>query len=125
MSRVKYTIESNFKTSIKLLYRRISTPDGLSEWFADDVRIKGNQYIFEWDGEEQVAEIIQKKENSHIRFRWVEEENEKEFFEFRINVDELTEDVALMITDFTYEDEKDDNIDLWEAQIEDLHAILG
>ncbi len=125
MAREKYTIESNFKTSTKLLYRRISTPDGLSEWFADDVRIKGNQYIFEWDGEEQIAEIIQKKENSYIRFRWIEEENEKEFFEFRINVDELTEDVALMITDFAYEDEKEDNIDLWEAQIEDLHSILG
>ncbi len=123
--KIKYTIESNFKTSIKLLYKRISSPDGLSEWFADDVRLKGENYIFEWDGEEQMAEIIQKKENSHIRFKWVEEEDPKAYFEFRIMVEELTGDVALVITDFAYEDEKDDNIDLWEAQIEDLHAILG
>ncbi len=123
--KIKYTIESNFKTSTKLLYKRISSPDGLSEWFADDVRLKGENYIFEWDGEEQMAEILQKKENSHIRFKWVEEEDPKAYFEFRIIVEELTGDVALVITDFAYEDEKDDNMDLWEAQIEDLHAILG
>ena len=125
MVKEKYTLEYSFRTSIKLLYSRISTPDGLSEWFADDVHIKGDNYIFIWDDEEQPAKIVQKKENSFIKFQWIDDEDEKAYFEFRIEVDELTEDVALVITDFAYEDEKDDNIDLWEAQVDDLHGILG
>jgi uncharacterized protein YndB with AHSA1/START domain len=125
MEKVKYTIENSFRTSIKLLYNRISTADGLTEWFADDVNIKDDNYIFIWDGEEQVAKIIQKKDNSHIRFHWLDDEEEDSYFEFRIEVDALTEDVALMVTDFAYEDEKDDNIGLWEAQIDDLHSVLG
>jgi uncharacterized protein YndB with AHSA1/START domain len=125
MEKVKYTIENSFRTSIKLLYNRISTADGLTEWFADDVNIKDDNYIFIWDGEEQVAKIIQKKDNSHIRFHWLDDEEDDSYFEFRIEVDALTEDVALMVTDFAYEDEKDDNIGLWEAQIDDLHSVLG
>ncbi|MBN2669878.1 MAG: SRPBCC domain-containing protein [Bacteroidales bacterium] len=125
MQKIKYTLEYSFNTSIKLLYNRISTPDGLAEWFADDVHLKGDNYIFIWDGDEQPARIIQKKDNSHIRFQWIDDEDDKAYFEFRIEVDELTEDVALVITDFAYEDEKDDNIDLWEAQVDDLHKIIG
>jgi len=125
MNKEKYSIENSFRTSTKLLYSRISTADGLAEWFADDVNIKGNDYIFIWDGEEQAAKIISKKENEYIKFHWIDDEDEDSYFEFRIEVDALTEDVALIVTDFAYEDEKDDNIDLWEAQIDDLHSILG
>jgi len=125
MDKEKYSIEYSFRTSIKLLYSRISTADGLAEWFADDVNINGNEYIFIWDGEEQAAQIVSKKENEYIKFHWIDDEDENSFFEFRIEVDALTEDVALMVTDFAYEDEKDDNIGLWEAQIDDLHSILG
>lgn len=125
MNKEKYTLEYNFNTSIKLLYNRVSTADGLSEWFADDVNIKGDTYIFIWDGDEQAARILQKKENAFIRFQWVDEEDDKAFFEFKIILDELTEDVALVITDFAYDDEKEDNIGLWEAQIDSLHGILG
>jgi len=125
MEKEKYSLEYSFKTSTKLLYNRISTADGLTEWFADDVNIKGDNYIFIWDGEEQAAKIIQKKDNSFIKFHWLDDEEDDTYFEFRIAVDELTEDVALIITDFAYEDEKDDNIGLWEAQVDDLHSILG
>jgi len=125
MNKEKYSLEYSFRTSIKLLYSRISTADGLAEWFADDVNIKGDNYIFIWDGEEQAAKIISKKDNEFIKFHWVDDEEDDSFFEFRIEVDALTEDVALMVTDFAYEDEKDDNIGLWEAQVDDLHGILG
>lgn len=125
MNKEKYTLEYSFRTSIKLLYSRISTADGLAEWFADDVNIKGDTYVFFWDGEEQAAKIVQKRENQFIKFQWIDEEDEDAYFEFKIEVDELTEDVALVITDFAEEDEKDDNIGLWEAQVDDLHGILG
>ena len=126
MIKEKYTLEYSFRTSVKLLYSRISTADGLAEWFADDVNIQDDKYVFIWDGEEQAAKILQKRDNQYIKFQWVDEEDEDAYFEFRIEVDELTEDVALLITDFAEdEEEKDDNIGLWEAQVDDLHSILG
>jgi uncharacterized protein YndB with AHSA1/START domain len=121
----KYTLEYTFKSSPKVLYNRISTPGGLAEWFADDVMLNGKKYIFQWDGSEQIAELIAKKDGVYTRFRWVDEEDDKAYFEFRITVDEITGDVALIVTDFAYPDEKEDNIDLWEAQIEDLHHLIG
>lgn len=125
MSKEKYTLEYSFRTSIKLLYNRISTADGLAEWFADDVNINGNKYVFIWEGEEQEAEIIQKRDNQFIRFHWIDDEDDDAYFEFKIEVDELTEDVALIITDFAEEEDRDDNIGLWEAQVDDLHGIIG
>ena len=121
----KYTLEYTFKSSPKVLYSRISTVGGLSEWFADDVSINGNKYTFMWDGSEQVAKLIGSKDQVYARFKWEDDEDEKSFFEFRINIDDITGDVALIITDFAYEDEKDDAIDLWETQVEDLHQIIG
>ena len=123
--KVKYTLEYSFNSSPKVLYNRISTVAGLSEWFADDVTLKGKNFVFVWDGTEQEAELLGKKELTYAKFRWIDEEDDKAYFEFRINVDELTGDVALIITDFAYEDEKEDDIDLWEAQIDNLKSVIG
>ena len=116
----EYTINS----SPKVLYPRLSTPGGLSEWFADDVNLKGNVYMFIWEGVEQRAEIVQRKENHYIRFKWLDEEEEA-IFEFRITVDELTGDVALVITDMIDEDEEEDAIGLWDSQVANLRHSLG
>ncbi len=125
MDKEKYTIEHVFKSSTKLLYARVSTADGLSEWFADDVQVKEGHYTFVWGDDEQVAKVVQKKEGQYIRFHWVDDEEDNSYFEFRIEVDDITRDVALLITDFAYPEDKEDNIELWEAQMDDLHAIIG
>ena len=44
---------------------------------------------------------------------------------FRINVEELTGDVALIITDFAGPEEKEDAIYLWDSQIAELKHLLG
>ena len=103
----------------------LSTPGGLSEWFADDVNLKGEQYSFIWNGSEEVAELQGKKENKYIRFKWIEDDDDKTYFEFRINIDELTGDVALVITDFIEEGEEDETQELWESQITELRHVLG
>jgi len=69
--------------------------------------------------------VIQKKVNKFIRFHWEEDENPEHYFEFRIRTDELTGDVALLITDFAEEEEKDDAIDLWDSQISELKHSIG
>jgi hypothetical protein len=40
-------------------------------------------------------------------------------------MDELTSDLALLITDFAEDDEKEDSISLWDSQIADLKRLLG
>jgi uncharacterized protein YndB with AHSA1/START domain len=122
----KITLEYTINSSSKVLFPRLSTPGGLSEWFADDVNIKGNIFSFYWDKSEQKAEIVQKKENKYIRFHWVEaEEPEALWFEFRINTDELTGDTALIITDFTTDEDRDSTIELWNSQIAKLKHVIG
>jgi uncharacterized protein YndB with AHSA1/START domain len=126
--KTKFELEYTFNTSPGILYSRLSTPEGLSEWFADNVNIKRGKYKFFWEGTTQVATVIQKKANKYIRFRWDDEDQDDEdetFFEFRINTQELTGDVALLITDFAEEDEKDDAIDLWDTQISELKHAIG
>jgi uncharacterized protein YndB with AHSA1/START domain len=127
MAKTKYELEYDLNTSPKLLFTRISTPSGLSEWFADNVKLNGKNFVFDWDGSMQEAKVVTKKANEYMRFKWLEDEDEDEdiYFEFRITKDELTNDVSLLITDFADEDEIDDNKDLWDQQISELKRAIG
>ncbi len=122
-SKVKINLEYIINCSPKVLYNRLSTASGLTEWFADDVRVRGKRYTFIWDGTEQTAEMTLHKENRLVRFNWIEDEDT--YFEFKITRDELTGDVSLLITDFAEEDEQDEARDLWDTQISDLKHVLG
>jgi uncharacterized protein YndB with AHSA1/START domain len=126
LMKKKLTLEYTINSSPKVLYSRLSTPGGLSEWFADNVNINGSIFSFFWGKSEQKAEIVQKKENRYIRFRWLSSEDvESPGFEFRINVDELTGDVALIITDIIDEEDKESAIELWNSQIAKLKHVIG
>jgi len=123
----KIELEYTINSSPKVLYSRLSTPGGLSEWFADDVYQQGKMFTFIWEGMENLAELVLKKENKYIRFRWLEDSdsNDKLYFEFRINQDELTGDVALIIIDFADDDDMDGTIELWNTQIAELKHVIG
>jgi hypothetical protein len=98
---------------------------GLSEWFSDDVRHKGNTFTFVWDGTESRAELVELKKNISARFKWEEVDDDDEYFEFSLHVEPLTSEVALIITDFVDEEEEEDAVDLWNKQIEMLHRTIG
>lgn len=124
--RVKYELEYQLNSSPKVLFPRLSTPEGLAEWFADDVTVEGDLFTFIWQQSESKARLSALKENRLVRFEWEErQEEESNYFEFRINVHELTGDVALVITDFAESGEKEDAVQLWNTQINDLKRILG
>ncbi len=123
--RKKIELEYIFSSSVKVLFSRLSTPAGLAEWFADDVFQKEGRFVFLWNNIEYPAILIDSKPNSFVRFRWKDAENEEEYFEFRIEVHSLTKDVALIITDFTDEEDETDTVDLWDKQIGMLHRNLG
>jgi uncharacterized protein YndB with AHSA1/START domain len=121
----QFELEYPFNTSPKVLYQRLSTSGGLSEWFADDVNQQGNIFTFIWDGAESQAELLQKKDLNFVRYRWLDEGDDDSYFEFRIQKHDLTGDVALIIVDFADEDEKDDAIELWDSQVAELKHVLG
>ena len=127
MEKEKFQIEIPINSSKGVLFNIFSTPSGLSEWFCDDVNIKKDVHIFIWDGSEESARLISKKRDEFAKFRWLEDEEEgiNSFFEFRIKIDDLTGDTALVITDFAEEDEIDDAKELWAAQGDRLKQVLG
>lgn len=121
----KYTLEFPINSSVTILYKRLSTPEGLAEWFADDVFIKDKIYTFYWDSSAQSAMLLKKENNKYIRFKWEDDSNEG-YFEFFIQIDEMTQDVALIVTDFAEdEDEKEEQTNLWTKQIDQLKRAIG
>ncbi|MEK9614494.1 MAG: START-like domain-containing protein [Flavobacteriaceae bacterium] len=122
-----FSIEYDFHASPQLLYQYLSTPSGLSEWFADNVNSRGEFFTFIWDDTEEYAKLIHKKNNEKVRFQWQndDEDQDQYYFEFRIQVDEITKDVSLIISDFSDEDELEESKMLWDNLVSDLKQVLG
>ncbi len=123
--KTKFEIEFVIQSSPQLLYNYISTPSGLSEWFADNVNSRGEIFTFIWDGAEEDAKLLKRKSDEFVRFTWVDNEDDSCYFEMRIIVDEITKDVSLFISDFADEDEMEEAKMLWQNQIADLKQVLG
>ena len=122
---MKYELEYPIHSSINILFDRLSTLSGLSEWFADDVNVdRDGVYTFSWEGSEQQATLVSKKKNNHVRFKWLG--SDEEYFEFLIQIDELTNDISIIVTDFADDEEdKEDAVQLWDLQIDNLKKIIG
>ncbi len=123
--KVKFEMEFPIHASPQLLYQYISTPSGLSEWFAENVNSRGELFRFIWDGTEEQAKLVSKKSGERIKFKWIADEDEPYYFEMRIQVDEITKDVSVIVIDFAEEDEVEEAKMLWENQISDLKQVLG
>lgn len=125
--KILFSIEFDFHASPQMIYQYISTPSGLSEWFADNVNSRGELFTFIWDDSEENAKLIQKKTNERIRFQWQNDEDDSDlyYFEFKIQVDEITKDVSLIVSDFSDEDEMEESKLLWNNLVTDLKHVLG
>ncbi|WP_412467487.1 START-like domain-containing protein [Pedobacter sp. KLB.chiD] len=120
----KFTLEYEVRSSPRILYSFISEPNGLSQWFADDVNFRDQIYTFTWDDEQQKAKLIAVKENKLVKFKWLDDEPQC-YFEMEIVQDELTNDVALSITDFTTDELLAEKKLIWDNQIDYLISVLG
>ncbi len=123
--KIKYEMEFPIHVSPSLLYQYISTPSGMSEWYADNVNSRGESFTFIWEGSEEKAKLLGKKSGERIKFRWEDDEDTDYYFELRIQVDEITKDVSLMVTDFAEEDEIEEGKMLWDNMISNLKHVLG
>ena len=69
-------------------------------------------FTFIWDDGEQEAELIKKINNFLVRFKWVDTDDDS-YFELKIDIDSITNDVILIITDFADDDdEKEHEVNL-------------
>jgi uncharacterized protein YndB with AHSA1/START domain len=126
-SKIRYEIEFPINSSPQLLYQYISTPSGLSEWFADNVNSRGEFFTFIWNDSEEKARLASKKTDEKVKFKWVDDNNKDSeyYFELHIIVDEITKDVSLTVVDFADADEVNEAKLLWENQISDLKHVIG
>ena len=121
--KTKFHLEYEIKSSPKILFAFLHEPNALAQWFADDVNFKDGIYEFSWDDEIRKAKLVSLKENRLVKYKWLDDE--PYHFEMEIIQDELTNDVALAITDFSQEEAIDDRKLIWDNQIQYLQSVLG
>ncbi|MFY0626857.1 MAG: ATPase [Reichenbachiella sp.] len=126
MSKFKFVGEYEFRASKKMLYNYLSTASGLAQWFADDVNIRDDKNLsIIWDGEENIAKMVSHRTNSQIRFEFIVEDDDPNYVEFKIDVNELTQAVFIRVTDYSEMDDEQELEELWEHLMADLREIVG
>lgn len=121
----RFELEYVVHSSAPILFEFLTSPSGLSEWFCDDVNIRNGVYSFKWDDNEQQARVVKLLEEKQVRFQWVDR-HDNSYFEFRIERDDLTNDISLLVVDFaeTAEDRASSTL-LWNSQVDKLLHVLG
>ncbi|GAA0535917.1 START-like domain-containing protein [Chitinophaga japonensis] len=122
--KVQYELEYPVRCSPSILYEFLSTPAGLQEWFADKVDFRDNVFSFSWNGSTEEAEVLEQEEEEFIRLRWLNAPS-GEFFEFRIQISEVTNETILVVKDFAEKREIADQSQLWDYQVKDLFHRIG
>jgi hypothetical protein len=103
----------------------LSTPAGLQEWFADKVDERDGVFSFSWSGgTPDKAELMEQEQDKYVRYHWLHTGKE-EYFEFKIEKAEITNQTILVIKDFAEKAEIKDQSQLWETQVKDLFHRLG
>ncbi|HLT82503.1 MAG TPA: START-like domain-containing protein [Cyclobacteriaceae bacterium] len=126
-----FTADYEIHASVKMLYPYIQTASGLSEWFADDVRINNQNkiYTFFWDNESHPARQVAHRTNHFVRFEFLpeteEDERDPSYFELQLESNELTQSVYLKVTDYSGFDDMKELQDLWDGLIDGLRKTVG
>lgn len=128
MNKDKLQLEYVFdRVSTRSLWRYLSTPDGLSEWFAYDVvRDDDGVFYFHWDkNSADKASVLEERDGELIRFQWHREHDPHACFEFVIHHSELTGGKSLEIIDYVPSEEVEDMENFWNSLVGRLRLSLG
>jgi hypothetical protein len=106
------------------LYEFLTSPAAMQEWFAEKVDEKDGVYTFKWNESEETATMVEKEQDKFIKFKWSHMAKD-EYFEFRIDRSEVTNQTILIIKDFADKKDIKDQSQLWEYQVKDLFYRLG
>lgn len=121
----RFTMEYYLRATPGSLYDLISTPSGFSEWFCDDVDVRGDEFTFHWGTDTQTAQCLSRRSGELIRFQWVNEEDGGAFFELRIRIDPMTNETCLVVTDHAWPKDVEEAKALWNSQLHTLQRVLG
>jgi START-like superfamily domain len=123
-NKIKFTCEFPIRCSPHVLYDFFISANALGEWFADQVDQHENEYTFYWNGSMEKAILIESHHESFVRYRW-ETMGKGEYFEFRIEQNDLTSNTIIIVTDFAEKKDVQDSIQLWETQLTELKHRIG
>lgn len=119
-----FTLEYPVKCSPVILFEFLSTPAGMQEWFADKVDERDQTFIFTWNGTSEKARVIEKEQDKCIKYQWLDSPKD-EYFEFKIEKTEISNQTILIINDFAEKSEIKDQSQLWDYQIKELFHRIG
>ncbi len=128
MAKQKFIAEFETRASRKMLFPYLNSAGGLAQWFADDVTIDDDKvFHFFYDGEDHPARLATQKLNSHVKFEFIEEDEDDDppFMELRLDQNELTESVFIRITDYSEWDDEQEMLEIWEGLVAELNEIVG
>ena len=130
MAKQKFVGEYPINASRKMLFPYLSTATGLCQWFADDVNINNidKTLIFIVDGEERIAVIDSINKNRYVKFRFLmegEKPKENDTLEFRLEVNDLTQEVFVRVEEFTESDDLEESYQIWDNLLAQLKEIIG
>ena len=114
---LEYVLSSQ---SVPMIWETIATAPGLTSWFADNVQADGKNFQFTWGKHEsRMAELINCRQNTYVRFHWLDDEPGT-YFEIRIAKNDLTSNYSLEITDFADSGAEDEVRSLWDTSMDSL-----
>lgn len=135
MNKFEYNAEYEIRAAVKMVYPFIASPQGLEEWFADKVEVLSDKFLnIHWDNEQHLAKIVSQRNNSMIRYQFVEnmveertrtKNKDANFLELKLNYSELTDTTYLLITDYSEMNDEEVLRELWDGLIETLREKLG
>lgn len=124
---IEYQLEAKSPT---IVWQMISTAAGLQKWIADYVTEDDDTMTFTWgeawtEQDTKTSRILERHRHRHIRMKWDYDEYEETFWEMRIEKSELTGRLALIITDFAEDGDKEYLKGLWNDNLRRLHETSG
>ena len=130
MAKQKFVGEYPINASRKMLFPYLSTATGLCQWFADDVNINNidKTLIFIVDGEERIAVIDSINKNRYVKYRFLmddEKPKENDTLEFRLEVNDLTQEVFVRVEEYTESDDLEESYQIWDNLLAQLKEIIG
>ena len=130
MAKQKFVGEYPINASREMLFPYLSTATGLCQWFADDVNINNidKTLIFIVDGEERIAVIDSINKNRYVKFRFLmdgEKPKENDTLEFRLEVNDLTQEVFVRVEEYTESDDLEESYQIWDNLLAQLKEIIG
>ena len=130
MAKQKFVGEYPINASRKMLFPYLSTATGLCQWFADDVNINNidKTMIFIVDGDERIAVIDSIKNNRYVRFRFLKDDEkpkQNDTLEFKLEINELTQEVFVRVEEYTESDDLDESYQIWDNLLAQLKEIIG